>query len=252
MLHDEACQPTVTAAGCKEEDGTMDTYRSITYADCAACPASHIPLLGEQALTRRELCLSHFRLAAFDPRRAVYNLGDPGSALFAVRRGLIKLIRYTSDGAERIVRLKRPGETFGLESLLGRPYQHRAVAATACEVCRMPVETILRFGRDNPEVRQSLLAQYENSVAAADLFLAELATGNAHARVARLLLYLASCGDESDAPLLGREDMGAMLGLTTETASRVIAEFRRKAVIELLGEHRFRGSIDALVGIATQ
>lgn len=230
----------------------MDAYRSITYADCASCPASHIPLLGEQAFSRRELCLSHFQLAAFEPRQAIYNLGDPGTALFVVRRGLIKLIRYTSDGVERIVRLKRAGESFGLEALLGRPYQHRAVAATVCEVCRMPAETILRFGRDNPEVQQSLLTQYENSVEAADLFLAELATGNAHVRVARLLLYLVSCGDETDAPLLNREDMGAMLGLTTETASRVIAEFRRKAVIELLGEHRFRCSTAALVGLATQ
>lgn len=230
----------------------MDTYRSITYADCASCPASHIPLLGDQAFSRREMCLSHFQLASFHPRGTVYDLDEPGTALFVLRRGLVKLIRYVSDGVERIVRLKRPGETFGLESLLGRRYQHRAVAATGCEVCRMPAETILRYGRDNPEVRESLLAQYENSMATADLFLAELATGNAHVRVARLLLYLVSCGDENDAPLLSREDMGAMLGLTTETASRVIAEFRRKGLIEPLGEHRFRGSIAALVGLATQ
>ena len=30
----------------------------------------------------------------------------------------------------------------------------------------------------------------------------------------------------------GREDMGALLGITTETASRVMAEFRRRGLIQ--------------------
>lgn len=228
----------------------MDVYRSITHADCATCPASHIPLLGERAMSRREMCLVYFRLAAFDARRSIYESGDPGSALFILRRGLVKLVRHASDGSERIVRLTRPGDSFGLEALLNRPYHHRAVAATACEVCRLPAETILGLGRGNPGIRESLLAQHEKSMEAADLLLSELATGNAHVRMARLLLHLASGSDEPDHPLLTREDMGAVLGLTTETASRTIAEFRRKGLIELLEEHRFRCDTAALTRIA--
>jgi DNA-binding MarR family transcriptional regulator len=56
--------------------------------------------------------------------------------------------------------------------------------------------------------------------------------------------------DEPDHPLLTREDMGAVLGITTETASRTIAEFRRKGLIELLEEHRFRCDTAALTRIA--
>lgn len=230
----------------------LSTYRTISHDDCATCPAAHIPLLAAGMLTRRELCLTHFRLAGFDARAVIYNMGDAGEALFILRRGLLKLVRYSPDGGERIVRLLRPGDSFGFESLLGRPYQHQAVAATNCEICRMPAETIMAYGNGNMEVLQSLLAQYENSVATADTFLAELSTGNAHVRVARLLLFLANHDNESETPLLSREDMGAILGITTETASRVVADLRRKGLIELTGEHHCRCHPEGLVGIATR
>jgi CRP-like cAMP-binding protein len=230
----------------------MSEYRSISYADCAGCPATHIPLLTEGMPSRRELCVTHFRLATFEAKRPIYNVGDPGAALFMVRRGLLKLVRYAHDGAQRVVRLLCPGDSFGFEALLGRPYQHLAVAATACEVCRMPADTILRYGRGNPDVLNAILTQYDKSMDMADMFLAELSTGSAPVRVARLLLFLESVGDETGAPLLSREDMGDVLGISTETASRVIAEFRRHGWVEPAGEHRCRCDIEGLVGIATQ
>jgi CRP-like cAMP-binding protein len=39
--------------------------------------------------------------------------------------------------------------------------------------------------------------------------------------------------------LFGREDLGAMLAITTETASRTIAEFKRKGLLTDLGSNRF-------------
>lgn len=228
----------------------MSEYRSVTKSDCASCPATHIPFLAEGMLSRRELCVKHFSLAAFEAKRAIYTMGEAGGGMFILRRGMLKLVRYARDGAERIVRLLRPGDGFGFESLLGRPYQHHAVAATPCEVCRMPADIILGYGRGNPEILRSILAQYEKSMDMADMFLAELSTGSAHVRVARLLLFLGSLGEDPATPLLSREEMGGILGISTETASRIIAEFRREGLVEPLGEHRCRCDTEGLVGIA--
>ena len=43
--------------------------------------------------------------------------------------------------------------------------------------------------------------------------------------------------------LPGREDIGAMLGLTTETVSRAMAEFRRRGFVRVLGHHRATADI---------
>jgi len=44
--------------------------------------------------------------------------------------------------------------------------------------------------------------------------------------------------------MLTRDEMGALLGLTTETTSRVIAEFRRAGLIQVLDEHHDRCRCD--------
>ncbi len=54
---------------------------------------------------------------------------------------------------------------------------------------------------------------------------------SAKQRVARLLLRLVRDDNNSECLLFSREDMGAMLGITTETASRAIAGFKRKSLL---------------------
>ncbi|HFD87669.1 MAG TPA: helix-turn-helix domain-containing protein, partial [Gammaproteobacteria bacterium] len=72
----------------------------------------------------------------------------------------------------------------------------------------------------------------------ADAWVTELSTGSARQRVARLLLRLVRDEDSSECTLFGREDMGAMLGITTETASRTIADFKRKnLIVETTSNH---------------
>ena len=45
--------------------------------------------------------------------------------------------------------------------------------------------------------------------------------------------------ESSECDLFSREDMGAMLGITTETTSRTIAEFKRQGLLVDLTANRF-------------
>ncbi|MBP6816832.1 MAG: helix-turn-helix domain-containing protein, partial [Burkholderiaceae bacterium] len=65
----------------------------------------------------------------------------------------------------------------------------------------------------------------------ADDFIADLASGNARQRLARLLLRLVGSDVNGQLMLPPREDVGAMLGITTETASRTVASFRREGML---------------------
>jgi CRP-like cAMP-binding protein len=161
----------------------------------------------------------------------LYRAGDPGETLFTIRTGLLKLVQYLPDGSQRIVRLIRDTDITGLECLVGDNYQHDAVVLEETEVCSLPVTTVNQLSQQNPELHKELLNRWQHALREADAWLTELSTGSAKQRVARLLLRLVHNLEESECQLFGREDMGAMLGITTETASRTIAEFKRQSLL---------------------
>jgi len=83
----------------------------------------------------------------------------------------------------------------------------------------------------NPVLHKELLTRWQRALSEADAWLTELSTGSAKQRVARLLLRLVKNEETSECELFSREDMGAMLGITTETTSRVIASFKRASLL---------------------
>ncbi|MBN2752386.1 MAG: Crp/Fnr family transcriptional regulator [Rhodospirillaceae bacterium] len=184
----------------------------------------------------------------FSPGDILYRQGDPGQAVFMIRDGLVKLEQFLPDGSQRIVRLVRGGTAIALEALLGTDCEHQAVALRPTSVCRLSCEVLQRIEGETPRLHRQLMAFWHASVAEADKWLTLLSTGSARVRVARLLLLLSD--GEASFEMLSREDIGAMLGTTTETASRIIAEFRRDDVLRVVGVRRFTVNRTALMLIS--
>ena len=79
----------------------------------------------------------------------------------------------------------------------------------------------------------------------------ELSTGSARQRVARLFSLLAPAAIRR-CRLFGRDDMGALLGITTETASRIVAELKRAGAVSEIAPNTFERNLDALDRIAAE
>ena len=77
----------------------------------------------------------------------------------------------------------------------------------------------------------------------------ELSTGNSRQRVARLFLMLAPLSAER-CRIFGREDVGALLGITTETACRMVSDLKKKKVVSEISGNVFSRNIPALQEIA--
>ncbi len=178
----------------------------------------------------------------------LYRQGDAGQNVYMVRDGLIKLEQFLPDGSQRIVRLVRGGTAIALEVMLGSDYQHQAVALRRTRVCRISREVILKIQEETPRLHKQLMSFWHNSVLDADTWLTHLSTGSARVRMARLLLLLSEGEDSFE--MLSREDIGAMLGITTETASRTIAEFRRLGAISSVAPRRFEADRSKLQELA--
>ncbi len=219
--------------------------------ECAKCDIRHLALfadLREEDFTDVHLPVEDLE---FQAGAALYRAEDPGQALFTVRGGLVKLVQYLANGDQRIVRLLRQGDTAGLEAAIDQPYRHTAVTMQTSRVCRIPMTTIHQLNADTPRLYGQLMKRWQQSVDRADEWLTFLSTGTARARMARLFLYLRSDATEPLCQLFGREDVAAILGITSETASRLIAELKRERIIIALPGNRFRCDVAKLEEIAS-
>lgn len=213
----------------------------MTPVECGRCAARHIGLFSDITGTERQRLLERLRHARGPSGTRLYSLGEAGHDLFIIRSGLIKLVQYASDGTARIVRLARPGDVIGLGILVRERHGHTAQALTTFDACRVPVDLVSHELDRINGLERKLFHQWQSAVEAADTFLTELSTGTAHERVARLFRYLIEHTDGAICPsdVLSRVEMGELLGITTETASRIVAEFRRAGILyEAGGECR--------------
>ena len=200
-------------------------------AKCAVCEMRNSVLFSDLSPHELDTILQPIDNLHVPQHAVLYEQGKTAPNLFTVRSGLIKLKVDLPNGTQRIVRLLRPGDVAGMETLVGEPYHHTAIALQDADVCRIPREVIIQLDQTNPSVHLALLQRWQHLVDQADHFISSLSTGPAEARIARLLITL-GC-DLHPETMPSREDMGALLGITTETASRIMAEFKRRGLVHV-------------------
>lgn len=186
----------------------------------------------------------------FKPGELLYRAHEKPEAVFTIREGIVKLVQYLPNGDQRIVRLLTRGDLAGMEALVGTSFEHNAVVLESVLVCKIPLAVVEDLSRATPRLHRQLMQRWQRAVSAADSWVTELSTGPARARIARLLIRLMESTRSDIFFLPGREDMGAMVGITTETTSRVIAEFRREGVLRVLEASRATADLPMLRLIA--
>jgi len=199
-------------------------------ADCLNCTLRASALfagLQKSDFERIHSPIVQFRLV---PETRLYRAGDPGQFMFTIRSGLVKQLKLLADGNQRILRLAHSQDVLGLETLVLDTYQHDAIVLQTADVCRFSTKTVRQLAEENSSMRSELTRRWQKALQDADDWIVELSTGSARARIARLLLRLAAMQGQDTCELVSREDMGAIVGITTETASRIIADFKRQGL----------------------
>jgi len=167
-------------------------------------------------------------------REVIYLESDTVDRVFLIRSGLVKLLSYLPNGRARIVRLYSSDHWLGLEGLLGKLYAHTAVALGDVELACCPVSRLQHLRRDNAPAFGELLAQWHDDLVTADQWIVDFSTGGIKSRVARLLMYLAKLefGQDYDrVALLTVQEMADILGVTQESVSRILANFKRSKLL---------------------
>ncbi|BDB27639.1 helix-turn-helix domain-containing protein [Cupriavidus sp. P-10] len=203
---------------------------------CHSCP---------QARGCHAASLVQHALPAGGPQRSVrlrkgqplYLIGDPVTALYAVRVGTVKTHVSTEDGRTQVVGFHFPGELVGLDSLARTRYVSYATALEDTMLCMIAVDLRGVATAAAPALAGLLFLALDCQAQRARAMQTMLALMTAEERLVTFLLWMAdgfaARGFSSSAFILrmSREEIGSYVGLTLETVSR---QFSRLAEIGLI------------------
>jgi CRP/FNR family transcriptional regulator len=203
---------------------------------CEGCVVRRTLEGGELPAADLEQLLQRSETVTVRAKQTLYEQGAPAEALFMIRRGAVKMLVSESGLPPQLVRWMTAGNVIGLEAVTGGCYRHSAVAIEPLECCRIP-QAVAGFLEENAcrGFYRAVLSQYQAACEGADSFVATLRGGTPEQKMARLLLTLGAMHGGRHCVSLLRTDIGAALGLSMETASRLMAEFRRRGLVKATG-----------------
>ncbi|HBH36467.1 MAG TPA: Crp/Fnr family transcriptional regulator [Gammaproteobacteria bacterium] len=220
--------------------------------ECNLCPTRDIALFAN--LKPEDLVEMHapIQYKVYEKGEKLYEIDEKANFIYTLHDGVLKLEQYLPTGEQRIVRLLRRGDLAGIEAVTAASYQHDAIAMTMLSVCKIPAELVLDFSVKSPELHANLMEKWQQALTTSDTWLTRLSTGPSRYRVVRLLIWLSENCPKEEFYMPGREDIGNMLSLTTETVSRTIAGLRRDGELELRGQDRARADVAGLKKIVKE
>jgi CRP/FNR family transcriptional regulator, cyclic AMP receptor protein len=228
--------------------GSAATQRIAAPRGAPAQPPSEVWPLRQILSDLSGQCVNRLAASAkpftFSAQSVLFQKGESAAGCYWVQRGLLKASVLSPDGEERLVALYGPGDIVGELAMIDRLPRFATVAAvTDCQVAFVDAATFQACLQTYPELHHSLvstlahrLREAQDDVAASFL--------PSSARVARALLKLMDLlGEPIDADHIGipyqiRHDaLGMVAGVARESASRVLAGWRRRHIISRTSKH---------------
>lgn len=164
---------------------------------------------------------------------------DPGTNLFIIAKGSVKIVVLSDDGREHILGLLGETDFFGEMALLdGEPRSASAIAREASTVLSISREDFQEELRRNPDISLKILATICQRLRHTDRHLEALAFLSAPGRVARVLLDMAKDGEKSPEGTIirtrmTRQELASIAGTTRETLTRVLMEFQDDGLVDI-------------------
>lgn len=177
--------------------------------------------------------------ALYKPRQVVFSEGNPVTGLYLVCHGAVKLYHSDRFGREHILEVAGPGSILGeIPVDSGQPLSVSAESITDSQLCFLPRDRLTQFLQKYPNAGVSLIAALSTELATARRKVRDLALKGAESRLADLLLDLArASGGPSAGKALRlaytRRELGDMIGVSTETAIRLLAKLKQRRLIRI-------------------
>lgn len=174
--------------------------------------------------------------------QVIFRMGDPADHLFLLKKGRVKIIKYTADGKEKILDIVEPGNIFGEHLVTEGDYQEEAVALEDVLICKMVRSRFLQLLQEKPQLALNFIHLVCQRVTALQSEIEEMSFSTTRRRLAKTLLNLADrhgsrLGRWLDADrvkltvALSHEDLAHLLGSNRPHVSEIMSEFHKTGLI---------------------
>lgn len=196
-----------------------------------------------KALTREELVrISNCKTSRVIKKgEVIFEEGDAVNGVFCVKDGICKLSKLSANGKDQIVKLVAKGDLLGQRSLVGEASANlSAVALNDMEVCFIPKSEIMEDLQRNPKFTLNMLQQMASDLRDADNVIVDMAQKSVKNRLADVLIYVNDhFGVDNQGYLsinLSRDDYANIVGTATESAIRILSQFKKEGLISTQGK----------------
>lgn len=167
----------------------------------------------------------------------LFNEGEPATGMFLVVEGLVKVFKLAQDGREKVLYVFPSGETLAEAALFGEGrYPASAQAVGPATVAVFPRQPLMQLLRDRPELCFRMLAGMSVKLKYLGQRIEELTFQSASMRLASHLVAELDRRRKPQLRLeLSKRELAAVLGMTPETLSRLLASLRESGVIDVRG-----------------
>lgn len=199
-------------------------------------PIPLLDILGEQ--DRRKF-LEELTEAHYGRGQYIFRQGDPADYFHIVTSGSVKCVKSSPEGKECTLKVLMPGDLFCCEAAVfdGSPHPGTAQPMGNVSVLRLSKKAYFDMLRSNPDAAIEVIKYLGSRLNEVQEQAKVLALDRADQRLASLLVNLAERTGmkESQGFRLGvrltRQDMANMVGVTTETAIRIMARFKKLRLV---------------------
>ncbi len=225
----------------KKKEGFMKNYIEIEKDDLAKM-ITKLPLLEDINPKNLDNVIDEIRLFEAKKDDYIFRSGDTYSHMYLIVEGRVKIYYNSIDGKEQIFYVYTDGDFVGgLNILEHTEYLYMGQALTDCKVIEIPKKTFNERFMKNTTILVGILHKCFERIRWAEDLIQTLSTSNASMKTAALLLRLKnSIGVETDEGIklelaMNREELGNYSGLTRETITRKLGEFKELGYIDLVG-----------------
>jgi CRP-like cAMP-binding protein len=209
---------------------------------CQQCTVRHLTCIADLPIDDLGEFQTCVVTGLYKPRQVVFHEGAPANGLYVLCQGTVKLYRSDRFGRDFIIDIATAGALLGEIGLDDdETYSASAEALTESQLSFLSRERLARFIERHPKTAVRLVATLSKALAGARRKAGELALKRADARLADLLLRVADDTRRGGVARKGptrirlaysRRELAEMIGVSTETAIRLLGKLKRNRVID--------------------
>lgn len=197
----------------------------------------HVPIFSALSQQEKDELIAVAKHEAFAKSNFIYMAGDELEALYVVHQGNVKIIKYTSDGKEQVLRILKHGDFFGETALFGnKKVDSFAEITQDAVICKIEQSSFNQIINRSPQIATKMLSELSKRLQK----LEETVTFNnlktSDAKIAKYLLdsavdHLVTLGTT-------KKNISALLGITPETFSRRLKSLAKNGHIKLISNKK--------------